>query len=209
MRLILASVSPRRKEILALLGIPFEVVPSGVEEHSELHRTATEEVLLLAREKACSVASKHADVAVLGSDTLIDLDGRKVGKPTSREDALETLRKLVGREHVVVTAAVLILPDGREKNTVETVGVRMRSVSEDNLIRYVDSEEPFDKAGAYSIQGKGEDLIERIDGDYLSVVGLPLRAVGRLLRDSGFSLPADPESIYRERNFLNWKRFTS
>jgi septum formation protein len=209
MRLILASVSPRRKDILALLGIPFEVVPSGVEERSDMRRTAAEEALLLARGKARSVASKYPDAAVIGSDTLIDLDGRKIGKPQTRKEALEILRKLVGREHVVVTAAVMILPDGTEKTAVETVRVRMRSVPEEDLIRYVDSEEPLDKAGAYSIQGEGERLIERIDGDYLTVVGLPLRAVGRFLRDAGIALQADPESIYRKRDFLNWKHYAS
>jgi septum formation protein len=207
MRLILASTSPRRREILSLLGVPFEVVPSGVEERSDPHRNASEEALHLAREKASAVASKHPDAVVIGSDTLIDLDGQKIGKPRDHHEALEILRKLIGREHTVATAAAVILPDTIEKSAIETVRVRMRSVPEQEIIRYAVSEEPIDKAGAYSIQGEGERLIARIDGDYLAVVGFPLRSVARCLHEAGLPLPIDPELIYRERGFLNWKRF--
>jgi septum formation protein len=207
MRLILASTSPRRKEILALLGIPFDVVAPRVEERFDRTRSAMEETRHWAAEKVRSVAKGHPDATVIGSDTLIEFDDAKIGKPNDHDDALDILQRLAGREHTVVSSVCVFGSKKIERIETEEVRVRMRRLPDDLLARYAFSDDPLDKAGAYAVQGDGEKLIERIAGDYLAVVGLPLRLVVRLLREEGIVLRADVEAIYRDRNFLNWRRF--
>jgi len=207
MRLILASSSPRRKEILSLLGLPFDVISPGIEEVFQPGRSPTAEASYWAVEKARMVCRHYPDAAVIGSDTVIDLEGRTIGKPVDPDDAVRILTLLAGRTHSVVTVVALILPTGDKRVAVETVKVRMHPVSKEAIVRYVATGEPLDKAGAYSLQGEGRQMIASIEGDYLAAVGLPLRAVVGLLRESGFRLSEDVESIYRTRSIMNWRSY--
>lgn len=207
MRLILASSSPRRKEILALLGIPFEIVSPGIEEIFHPDRPPADEAVYWSIEKARAVHRLHPDAVVIGSDTIIDLDGKSIGKPVHEDDAVRILSLLSGRTHTVVTAVAAVFPDGKELVEVERTTIRMRSFSRDVISRYVATGEPLDKAGAYSLQGQGRKLIESLDGDYLSAVGLPLRAVAGFLSEAGIRAEANVEGIYRERNFMNWRSY--
>lgn len=207
MRLILASSSPRRKEILSLLGLPFEVISPGVEETFRLDRSPSEEAVYWALEKARAVHRRYPDAIVIGSDTVIDLDGKSIGKPLDRDDAVRILSRLVGRTHTVVTAVAMVVPDGKEFVAVEKTKIRMRASSLEDLTEYVLTGEPLDKAGAYSLQGEGRKLIETLKGDYLSAVGLPLRAVAGLLREAGLKTEVDIEAIYRRQEIMNWRSY--
>jgi septum formation protein len=207
MRLILASDSPRRKEILSLLGLPFEAVSPGIEETVRQDRPPADEAADWAVEKARAVHRRHSDAIVIGSDTLIDLDGRSIGKPADREDAVRILSLLSGRAHTVVTAVAVIHPNTDERVAVEKTAVRMRPSSREVLARYAATGEPLDKAGGYSLQGEGRQLIESLDGDYLSAVGLPLRTLNRLLIEAGLRPTADVNLIYRRRDFMNWRSY--
>jgi septum formation protein len=207
MRLILSSSSPRRKEILSLLGLPFETVSPGLHEIFRPERSPADEATYWAAEKARAVSRLHPDAIVIGSDTVIDLDGKTIGKPTDQDDAVRILSLLAGRTHAVVTAVAVVNPDGNERVAVETTKVRMRQSSKENLVQYVLTGEPMDMAGAYSLQGEGRKLIESLEGDYLSAVGLPLRAVAGLLREAGIRTEVDVEAIYRRREIMNWKSY--
>ena len=179
--LILASASPRRKELIARLGVPFEVVVSGADE--ELCRLLRPEELVkeLSRRKAEAVHRLRPDDLVLGADTVVVLDGRILGKPRDRKDAREMLRALSGRSHEVCSGVTLI---SREKTVCESVTttVRFAALDEEEIDAYIDSGEPADKAGAYGIQGLGGRFVTGISGDYYNVVGLPLQRVYTLLR---------------------------
>lgn len=184
-QLILASSSPRRAEILASLGIPFKVVPSSVEE--ELHAGERPEAAVsrLAAEKAAEVAGRYPEDWVLAADTLVFFaDGAILGKPRDDGDAARMLRRLAGREHFVVTAVRLRRGPDSGSEAVEVSRVRMAAMSEEEITWYVATGEPRDKAGAYAVQGKGARFIESIAGSYSNVMGLPARAVYRLLRDA-------------------------
>jgi septum formation protein len=207
MRLILASNSPRRREILSLLGLPFEIFSPGIEEIFRPDRTPADEAAFWAVEKARAVHRLYPDAIVIGSDTVIDLEGQPIGKPVNQDDAVRILSLLTGRTHAVITAVAVVFPDRNERIAVETTKVRMRPALKKVLIRYAATGEPLDKAGAYSLQGEGRKLIDSIEGDYLSAVGLPLRAVTGLLLESGIRPTADVESIYRLRNIMNWRSY--
>ena len=207
MRLILASSSPRRKEILSLLGLPFEVVSPDIREIFRPGRLPVDEARHWAVEKARAVHRRYPDAVVVGSDTVIDLDGRTIGKPVDHNDAVQILTLLAGRTHTVVTAVALVFADGRERFAVERTGVRMRKVSKEALLRYIATGESMDKAGAYSLQGGGRELIESIEGDFLSAVGLPLRAAARLLSEAGIKSSEDVESVYLRRSAMNWQSY--
>jgi len=207
MRLILASSSPRRKEIFALLGLPFDVVPPGLEEIFLPGRPPADEGIYWASEKARAVHRDAPDAIVIGSDTVIDLDGRTIGKPVDQDDAVRILSLLAGRTHTVVTAVAAIFPGVHERTAIEKTKVRIRPVPKEDLIRYAATGEPLDKAGAYSLQGGGRFLIDAIEGDYLAAVGLPLRAMARILLEAGIRPAADVERIYRNRTIMNWKSF--
>lgn len=197
MRLILASASPRRQELLARLGLPFEVRPSGLEEALAPGVPAASVVTALARAKAREIAD-HLRAAgggpalVLGADTVVVLDGRALGKPASRNDARGMLRALRDRAHQVVTGVVLCeVPGAREAAEVVTSDVVMRPYSDAEIDAYVATGEPDDKAGAYAVQGAGGRLVLRVEGCYTNVVGLPLGTTARLLRAFGLA-PSDP-----------------
>jgi septum formation protein len=204
--LVLASTSLRRYQILALLGDPFLMVSPACQEVLSGARPPAQEALHQARQKAASLLSRYPDAVILGSDTLINVDGRLIGKPGSADDARAILQRLRGRSHDVVTA-VSILYQSKTVDDVETARVTMRDFTDAELESYLATGDPLDKAGAYAIQGAGRDLVASLDGDYLAVVGLPLRAVARGLAKLGCPVTVDVDRLYRERDFLNWRTF--
>ena len=181
--IILASASPRRREILTLAGIPFTVCPSQTEWAPDGLKPM-ERVLALARSKAEEVAANHPDSLVLGSDTMVTLEDRVYGKPHSMDEAVEMLLSLQNKEHHVLTAVWLIRTDDHG-NTVKANGftdvaaVRFFPMSREEAEDYVATKEPMDKAGAYAIQGQGMRFVESMQGDFYTVMGLP---GGRLIR---------------------------
>jgi septum formation protein len=211
MRLTLASTSPRRKDLLSLLQIPFEVAEPDFSEDPAAGASSGEparQALRFAEGKAEVCARARPAHLVLGCDTLIELNGEVLGKPTSVHEARTMLRRLHGREHLVHSAVALrCLSSDLRSAAIETVCVRMNTLSEEDIDRYLRSGEWTDKAGSYAIQGKGAELIEGIEGDYTAVVGLPLRLVAQLL-GRHMTMPIDVESLYKSRPYLNWSRFS-
>src|SRR6267142_1155970 len=176
MKLILASASPRRAEILRDAGIAFNVLSSAVDETTMPDEGPQDLVRRLALAKAELVAARALGPAiVLAADTVVVLEGAILGKPRTSEDARQMLAKLSGRTHSVMTGVALIrLPDAERREFIETTQVHFASVSNEEIVKYLASGEPFDKAGAYAIQGLGGRFVPRIDGCYFNVVGLPL-----------------------------------
>ena len=210
MRIILASTSPRRRDILALLGIPFEVHAPDFVETTRAHLSPEAEALELATGKARAVAQAEPAALVIGGDTLIALEDEKIGKPASAGHAAAILRRFSGRDHRILTALALIDGvNGRETTHLECVDVRMHAFTDADIDAYLLRGESMDKAGAYSIQGDGHRLIERIHGDYLAAVGMPLRPIAHYLRNAGTDVPVDVERLYRERSLWTWRRFTA
>ena len=185
--LVLASASPRRRDLLREIGLCFVVEPSAVEE-APLNGEAPEaQVCRLAREKAWDVAGRHPDSWVLGADTIVVIDGRILGKPSDVDEARAMLGTLAGRTHVVFTGYALVhsrLPEGERVRFVRSE-VYIRALSDEEIARYVNTGEPMDKAGAYAIQGIGSGIVERVSGSYTNVVGLPLCEVARDLKELG------------------------
>ena len=185
MRLILASASPRRRELLSGICSQFEVVPSEIDETLEDGPTP-EGVAELALRKARAVAARAGEAVVLAADTLVVLDGTALGKPADPEEARAMLRRLRGREHEVITGvAVVDSRTGREASLAVVSRVRMAAYSDATLDAYVASGAPLDKAGAYAIKDLGGALVERLAGSYANVVGLPVEETRRLLADFG------------------------
>ena len=191
MRLILASASPRRRELLAGLGLPFELRPSAVEEPLPAGTPATGLARALALEKARDVAGRVArepgdPAVVLGADTLVVLDGQPLGKPGSAAEARAMLAALAGRTHEVVTAVALVeTRSGREVTETVVSRVEMRPYGVAEIEAYLATGEPYDKAGAYAVQGLASRFVEGIDGSYSNVVGLPISSVYNLLKQLG------------------------
>ena len=208
MSLILASTSPRRRELLALLGIPFDVKSPSFEERLVPGRTAIAQVQSFAQGKAQSVAKQEPEAIVLGSDTVIELDHDVIGKPADLAEARAMLRRLAGRDHHVHTAVALVC-SARAIDVValSTAVVRMKPFDEPAHKRYLATGESLGKAGAYSIQGEGGDLVDSIDGDFPTVVGLPLRLVAQLLTQAGVRVPVDLGELYATKPYANWARF--
>jgi len=174
-QLILASKSPRRYELLKQMGLDFEVIPSGAVEDFFNTESPREHVIRLAEAKARDVASKYPDHWVVAADTIVCINGSILGKPRGREEAVEMLRRLSGREHRVLTG-FSVCRSGKgesDQEAVQTV-VKMKPLTSAEIAWYVQTGEPFDKAGGYAIQGIGSFMIESIQGSYTNVVGLPL-----------------------------------
>lgn len=188
MKLILASASPRRAEILRDAGIPFTVLSSAVDETPIPGETATDIVRRLALSKAELVAARAVGPAiVLAADTVVALDGTVMGKPRTSDDARQMLEKLSGRTHSVITGVALIrLPDAERREFTEITQVHFTALSDEDIVKYLASGEPFDKAGAYAIQGIAGRFIPRVDGCYFNVVGLPLARLCRELAVLGW-----------------------
>jgi septum formation protein len=178
--LTLASGSPRRRQLLEMLGIPVRVLPSNVPEVHRPGETPVDYVERLAREKALGVHGR----LVLGADTTVLLRDEILEKPVDEADALRMLSKLQGRTHQVVTSVALVRGE-RIHQATDVTNVTFRRMTDDFLRAYVATGEPMDKAGAYGIQGYGAALVERIEGDFFSVMGLPVRLVLRLLEEAG------------------------
>jgi len=185
-RLILASQSPRRYQLLMQIGLDVEVVPSKIIEDFVQPESPREHVIRLAEAKAREVASKYPDRWVVAADTIVYINGSILGKPKCREEAVEMLRRLSGQEHRVVTGfSVCHLEKGEsDREAVQTV-VRMKPLTSVEMEWYVQTGEPFDKAGGYAIQGIGSFMIESIQGSYTNVVGLPLCELIQMLNRLG------------------------
>ena len=182
-KLVLASASPRRREILSLLGLEFEVIPSKVEERSFGNPIST--ARRLSREKAIEVWRRNKDALVIGADTLVFVGNRIIGKPESEEEAVKILSYLSGRWHRVVTA-VSFVGTGVRITLHDTARVKFRKLSMDEIEDYVRSGEPMDKAGAYGFQGFGATIVERINGNFYTVMGLPVGKVYEILKKLSF-----------------------
>ena len=179
MALILASQSPRRKVLMGFITTSFTVDVCMEEEKIEEGTPADQMVQQLALQKAKSVAQRHPGDIVIGCDTVVAIDGEVLGKPKSEEDAANMLRKLSGKQHQVYTGVALV-QDDREECFVSATGVKFYELEDELIDWYVATGEPADKAGAYGIQGNGSILVEGLEGDYFTVMGLP---VGRLYRE--------------------------
>ena len=183
-RVVLASGSPRRHELLNLIGISHEVRPANIDETMRPRETPRRHVERLAREKASAIARRDPDLITIGADTIVVINRKVLGKPKNTDDAARMLAMLSGREHIVTTA-VAVSRGKKLRSAVEEVRVRFRRLREDEIEAYIATGEPMDKAGAYGIQGFGATIVERIEGDYFSVMGLPVVRLIGLLRDVG------------------------
>jgi len=185
-RVVLASASPRRHELLGMIGIAHEVDPADIDESVRAGESDTAYAVRLATEKGLAVAARHPDALVIAADTIVVVDGEIFGKPADRADARRMLRVLSGRTHVVRTAVAVVLDGGRRiECTVESTRVTFRDLDDREIAAYVATGEPMDKAGAYGIQGYGATIVERVDGDYFTVMGLALRQLVSLLERIG------------------------
>lgn len=185
-RFILASASPRRIELLNLLGLCFEIIPSDVEETFLSEETPREHVLRLSEEKARSVSARFPEAWVMGADTIVIINGEVLGKPKAAEEAKNMLEKLSGQIHRVFTGFAVTRGGGEFmiSDAVES-SVLFREIREDELAWYIRTEEPYDKAGAYAVQGMGAFFIKEIRGSYTNVMGLPLCEVVDVLKRIG------------------------
>src|ERR1035438_6722695 len=196
--LVLASASPRRRELLAQAGFSFEVHPAHIPEDPNPNEDPIAYVIRIARSKAQAVFAQlsanpvnhgpESPLVVLGADTTVTLDNRILGKPSDPADAARILRLLSGRTHRVITGVALVTADATEI-AAEITAVRFLTLSDQEIAAYIATGEPMDKAGAYAIQGRAARWIPRIQGDYFNVVGLPIALVSTLLESSRFPLP--------------------
>jgi septum formation protein len=184
--IVLASASPRRRQLLEMLGLPIVVTPADVQEIPLPREAPLDYSSRLARDKARAVPGR----VVLGADTIVVLDGTILEKPADPADALRMLKSLQGRSHEVITAICLIA-DGVERRAADITRVTFRGCDDEFLQRYIATGEPLDKAGAYGIQGWGAALVERVEGDFFGVMGLPVRLVLGLLEEAGYQYEFD------------------
>ena len=189
MKLILASTSPRRAEILRAAGFPFTVISSAVDETPFSRESPHDHVQRLADAKAEIVVGRAVGPAIiLAADTVVSIEGRIIGKPRTSEDARQMLEQLSGRSHTVLTGVSLVrLPDAERRAFVESTTVQFVRLSPDEIYDYISTDEPHDKAGAYAIQGRASRYVSRIEGCYFNVVGLPISRVTQCLVELGWS----------------------
>jgi len=184
LRVVLASSSPRRHQLLDLIGVTHEVRPADVDETYTPGELPDHYAERLARAKAELVAALNRDSVVVGADTIVVADGKVLGKPRDEADATRMLKLLSGRGHIVMTA-VAVAHDASTVSTVEKVSVTFRDLSDEEIASYIATGEPMDKAGAYGIQGYGATIVRRIDGDYFAVMGLSLIRLVELFAQLG------------------------
>lgn len=204
--LVLASTSPRRHELIKHLRLPFEIVPSGIEEVIDSRLQPEKLVVSLAQQKAADVYAKlcrrRADetLVVLGADTIVVIDGKFLGKPVDDNDAAQMLRQLSGRCHEVFTGVVLLVgansDQPRRFSAAEQSHVYFRHISDEEIHAYIATREPMDKAGAYALQGTGAMFVEKIEGCFTNIIGLPIPLVVSLLRQSGVAVLGQAEALH-------------
>lgn len=182
-KLVLASGSPRRAEILSAVGWDFEKHVPNIDESERAGETPEDYVCRLAKEKAEAIAKEHADAIVLGADTTVVLDGKIVGKPIDLDDARAMIAELSGKEHFVLTG-VAVVADGRTEVAMQRTSVRFTKMNGDEIEFLVAKGDPLDKAGGYAVQAQAALFIEYVNGDYWNVVGLPINLVYRIMRQS-------------------------
>ena len=185
--LILASASPRRRELIAYTGLPFEAYSADAEEIKSGEPRAL--VMENARRKAHAAAKAYPGRMVLSADTVVYLDGRVLGKPKDETEARDMLRRLSGNTHTVYTGVCVIGEDGREFADADASRVEFVPLSEEAIAWYIATEEPMDKAGAYAVQGRAGMFVRRIEGSYSNVIGLPMALVRDMLKAAGAELP--------------------
>lgn len=185
-RIILASQSPRRAELLRMLGLRFDAIPANIDETYLAGEQPAAHAERLARGKAEVIAQREPGGVVIGSDTVVVLDREVLGKPRDESEAVGMLMRLQGREHEVATG-IAVSAGGTLRSGVERVRVRMRSFGEETAAAYAATGEPMDKAGAYGIQGYGATLVERVEGDFFAVMGLPICRMIGLLAAAGLA----------------------
>jgi len=190
LRVILASRSPRRRQLLTMIGIAHTVVPADIDETYPALEPPAVHAERLAREKAEAIALRCPDTVVIGADTIVVIDGRVLGKPSDVAEAERMLHELSGRTHVVHTG-VAVSRGGRVVSGVASVAVTFRTLSDADITAYVATGEPMDKAGSYGIQGFGATIVDRIDGDYFAVMGLALNQLVHLLARVGIRYDFD------------------
>ena len=191
-RVVLASQSPRRRQLLSLIGIEHEVRPANIDETYLTGEEPRAHAVRLARGKAAAIAVP--DAVTIGSDTIVVVDGDVLGKPRDEDEAARMLSRLSGRSHTVITAVAVHWREAMVSDA-EEVGVTFRVLRERDIRGYIATGEPMDKAGAYGIQGYGATIVERVDGDYFSVMGLPLNRLVRLLESLGLVYPFGPVRV--------------
>ena len=183
MEIILASQSPRRRELLGLFGLPFTICVADIDETMDPSKPAADEVARVSRCKALAVP-RGEDAVVIAADTIVVCQGKVLGKPHTPEEAVQMLSLLSGRDHQVMTG-VTVLRGSQERVFTEITDLHFRELTEKEIRRYVNSGEPMDKAGAYGIQAKGSLLVQKIHGDYFNVMGLPVLRLSRMLQRFG------------------------
>ena len=185
-KIILASASPRRKELLEKIGLRFEVEPSNYEEDMSSQLSPDELAKSISLEKARIVARKHRNAIVIAADTFIVFKGKIMGKPNTEAEARKMLSTLKGKSHSVITGFTILDTDENKvvSRSVETI-IHIKNLTPEEIDAYVRSKEPLDKAGAYAVQGLGSVIVERIEGDYFNVMGLPLSALAEGLKEFG------------------------
>jgi septum formation protein len=192
---VLASASPRRADVLRMLGLRFSVVPADVEERRNDGERPRCYVERLSRAKVADIACEHAGALVIGGDTIVVIDGRVLEKPRDAAEAAKMLASLSGRTHIVYSG-LAVADGGHVAANVATARVAFRALSREVIDAYVATGEPLDKAGAYGIQGRGAALVERIEGDYYAVMGLSAAALAGLVREVGYEyLPGAPATL--------------
>ncbi|MFH1542587.1 MAG: Maf family protein [bacterium] len=183
-RIILASASPRRKELLKKIINDFQIIESGVDESTILAESPQEFAEKAAQAKAQAVVKRNPDSIVIGADTIVVLKGRILGKPKDKQEAISMLTSLAGRTHEVMTGIAVVFPGGKTASDVAITKVTMKNVSDETIMDYVATGKPLDKAGAYGIQEIEEAFIDSIEGDYDNVVGLPVLLLQQLINQA-------------------------
>jgi nucleoside triphosphate pyrophosphatase len=181
---VLASQSPRRKELLKKIVAEFEIVPSSVEEILQPDLSPSENAIAIARMKALDVARSRPGHFVIGADTIVVLGDEIIGKPVDADDARKILKRLSGRQHQVITGVVIVNSQRVENAVISEVDIR--PLNEEEIARYVATGEPLDKAGAYAIQGEGASIVAFYSGSYSNIVGLPLDMIKTMLQQGGY-----------------------
>lgn len=182
MKIVLASKSPRRKELLSLLDLDFEIITADIDETMNPSLPVTDEVARISYQKAKAVAAGlDTDTIIISADTIVELGGCLMGKPKDATDAFNMLKSLSDKRHNVHTAVTVLQGDKRETRVV-TTEVAFRDITDEEITAYIQTGEPMDKAGAYGIQGRASKFVQKIDGDYFNVVGLPVCELTLILK---------------------------